>query len=109
MATVHLPRLLDPATGGRRTVEVRGATIGEVVASLLVEMPGLESHLFDGRRVLRPHVLCFVDGDATRLEDPSRDIDPQTEIRFLQAVSGGAAHAAAAASRVGRLNTNQRA
>jgi molybdopterin converting factor small subunit len=103
MATVHLPRLLDPATGGTRRSTVQGSTLGEVVAALVAHLPTVETHLFDHTGALRPHVLCFVDGRATRLEDRSTPVGEDAEIRFLQAVSGGAG------SRVGRLNTNQRA
>jgi hypothetical protein len=87
MAVVRLPRLLDPATGGRRVVEAAGDDIGSVIASLLTELPELEVHLFDHRGDLRPHVLCFVDGESTRLTD--RGAPVATEVRFLQAVSGG--------------------
>ncbi len=103
MPTVVLPRLLGAATGGRLTLEVRGNRVDNVIAGLLEEAPGLEVHLFDHSGRLRPHVLCFIDGQATRLADRRAPLDEAAEIRFLQAVSGGGA------SRVGRLNTNQRA
>lgn len=87
MTTVLLPRLLDTPAGGRRNVEVDGDNLGEVIENLLVEMPALRVHLFDQAGALRPHVLCFVDGASTRLED--RDQPAGDEVRFLQAVSGG--------------------
>ncbi|HSJ34348.1 MAG TPA: MoaD/ThiS family protein [Acidimicrobiia bacterium] len=89
MATVHLPRLLDPTTGGRRTLQVAGSDVGTAIASLMEALPGVEGHLFDHSGALRPHVLCFVDGEATRLENRSAAVSERTEIRFVQAVSGG--------------------
>lgn len=89
MATVVLPRLLDPATGGRRSIEVNGATIGAALESLLTEIPAVAVHLFDHTGALRPHVLCFVDSESNRLEDRQATIAPGSRIRFVQAVSGG--------------------
>lgn len=106
MPRVALPRLLDPATGGRRDLEVSGGTVGAVVDGLLEEIPQLEIHLFDHQGRLRPHVLCFIDGEPTRLEDRTVEVPDAAEVRFLQAVSGGLS---AEPIRVGRLNTNHRA
>lgn len=89
MATVVLPRLLDPATGGRRSLEIDGQNIRAVITRLLEEIPQVEVHLFDRTGALRPHVMCFVDGEITRLEDRSEAVDERTQIRFVQAVSGG--------------------
>lgn len=89
MATVHLPRLLDPATAGRRSLEVEGSDVDEVIRGLIEQAPQLEVHLFDHSGELRPHVLCFVDGIATRLENRSMPVENGSEIRFVQAVSGG--------------------
>lgn len=86
---VTLPRLLDPASGGRRRVAVTAPDLAGAVDALLEEIPELEVHLFDHTGALRPHVLCFVDGEPTRLVDRSVALQPGAEIRFLQAVSGG--------------------
>jgi adenylyltransferase/sulfurtransferase len=89
MATVFLPRVLEPAVGSMRRLEVGGGTLEEAIGFLLDRLPTLRVHLFDEEGRLRPHVLCFVDGHQTRLEDPNRPISGRTEITFLQAVSGG--------------------
>ncbi len=89
MAIISLPRLLDPATGGVHRLDVEGNTLGAVIDELLSQIPGLEVHLFDHGGSLRPHVLCFVDGEPSRLEDRTVEADPNTDVRFLQAVSGG--------------------
>lgn len=89
MAKLTFTRLLDPATGGRRTISIPGDTIGDVMAGLVEEVPQLGVHLFDPGGMLRPHVLCFVDGVSTRLEDRGAVVERESTIRFIQAVSGG--------------------
>jgi len=88
-AVVSLPRLLEPAVGAVRKVEVEGDTLGKAIAALLQRHPTLRVHLFDEESRLRPHVMCFVNGQQTRLEDGAVMLDEGTEITFLQAVSGG--------------------
>jgi hypothetical protein len=46
-------------------------------------------HLFEENGQLRPHVLCFVNGSQTRLQDRSEPLEGRVDITFLQAVSGG--------------------
>lgn len=84
---VRLPALLEPAVGAVRRLRIEGGTTGEVVEGLLARFPTLAVHLFDERRRLRPHVLCFVDGSLTRLEDPDQPVS--AEMEFLASVSGG--------------------
>ena len=87
---VSLPRLLEPAVGPTRRVEVDAGSVGQAIDRLLELHPTLRVHLFDEQAQLRQHVLCFVGGSQTRLEDRERPITEPTEITFLQAVSGGA-------------------
>lgn len=87
MPAVILPRILDPATGGRRHLELAGIDVGTLIGALNEELPGVRGHLFDHTGTLRPHVLCFIDGVASRLDDPEQRVE--TQMRFVQAVSGG--------------------
>lgn len=88
MPIVSLPRILQPATG-RLAIDVTGNTLRASLGDLLEREPNLKVHLFDETGGLRPHVLCFVDGNSTRLEDPDRPVSPDSAIVFVQAVSGG--------------------
>jgi molybdopterin converting factor small subunit len=87
--TVRLPSVLEPAIGNVRRVEVEGETLAAALDDLMASYPSLRAHLFDEGGRLRTHVLCFVDGHSTRLEDSAMTVGDGTEIRFLQAVSGG--------------------
>lgn len=86
MTTVRLSRVLMPIVGEQLEYEIDGETVGEVIERLLTELPALRLHLFDQTGELRPHVLCFVDDEAVRLEDRSI---PAHRLEFLHAVSGG--------------------
>ena len=86
-----LPRLLEPAVGPTRRVELEAASVGEAIDGLVNRHPTLRVHLFDEAGSLRQHVLCFIDGNQTKLADRSEPIVQATEVTFLQAVSGGGA------------------
>lgn len=86
--TVRLPRILEPAVGPVREVEVRGATVQEALADLCVQHPALEVRLFDEAGRLRRHVACVHNGRTTRLTDPEPLADGD-ELTILPAVSGG--------------------
>ena len=87
--TFTLPRLLEPAVGSTRRVELEAASIGEGIDRLLERFPTLRVHLFDETGALRQHVNCFVGGSQNRLTDRDTPIVEATEITFIQAVSGG--------------------
>lgn len=89
MARVIFPRLLSPIVGEDLAVEVPASTIGELRDSLEVARPGVSHHLFDSTGALRPHVLCFIDDEASRLTDPEQVLHSDATVRVIQAVSGG--------------------
>jgi molybdopterin synthase sulfur carrier subunit len=88
--TVTLPRLLEPAVGPTRRVELEAESVDEAISRLLERHPTLRVHLFDEQGDLRQHVLCFVGGSQNRLIDRTTPITEPTQITFLQSVSGGA-------------------
>lgn len=89
MAKVIFPRLLSPIVGHDLSVEVTASTVGELREALEATRPGVSHHLFGSTGALRPHVLCFIDDEANRLEDPAQGIHPDATVRVIQAVSGG--------------------
>lgn len=85
---VHFPRVLAPVVGNELHGTIDVADGGEVRAALEASWPGVGNHLFDSSGTMRPHVLCFVDDEPHRL-DVSARVREGSEIRFVQAVSGG--------------------
>ena len=87
MAVVWVPALLRDLTGGRETVTVPGATVGDVVEALDRLHPGVRGRLCDGD-ALRPGVAVAVDTELSRL-GLRQPVSEQSEVHFLPAVSGG--------------------
>lgn len=72
------------------SVEVEGATLGEVLEGVFARRPALRGYVLDEQSALRRHVVVYVNGqpaaDRARLSDP---VGPRDEVYVLQALSGG--------------------
>lgn len=83
--TANLKRHVDCPT-----VEVGGATVGDVLERVFADHPRLRGYVVDERGVLRKHMTVFVDGsqivDREKLSDP---VAPNAEVYVMQALSGG--------------------
>jgi molybdopterin converting factor small subunit len=87
MPTVWIPSLLRDLTGGRETVPVAGASVGEVIAALEQLHPGIRQRLCDGDS-LRPGLAVFIDTEAARL-GLAQPVGPSSEVHFLPNIAGG--------------------
>lgn len=87
MATVWIPSLLRPLTGGQRQVVVKGSTVGEVIAALDQAYPGIRSRIVDGDR-LQAGIAVAVDGDTGTL-GLLEPVKPDSEVQILPAIAGG--------------------
>ena len=85
---ITIPRHLARVANAESETRVSSRTAGAAVDELLSRHPTLRVHLFDESGVLRPHVVCFIDGELLGLIDPEAEV--KHEITFLHAVSGGA-------------------
>jgi photosystem II stability/assembly factor-like uncharacterized protein/sulfur carrier protein ThiS len=87
MAIVRLrPPLVDLA-GGRREVNVSGATVAEALRDLERNHPRLAGWVLDDRGAVREHVAVFVGGERVRGEARLAEVD---RLEIVGAVSGGA-------------------
>jgi MoaD family protein len=86
---VQVPTVLRQFTGGQRTVEAQGSTVGEVISDLETRHPGLQERLIEGDG-LRRFVNVYVNEEDVRflggLAAPVSDGD---EVTVLPAVAGG--------------------
>ncbi|UDY34580.1 ubiquitin-like small modifier protein 1 [Dermatobacter hominis] len=90
MVTIRIPTTLRTLTGGSSSVEVEGATIGEVLANLDAAHPGFKDRLFDDDGSLRRFVNVFLaDDDVRYLDGVDTAVTDGAEISIIPAVAGG--------------------
>lgn len=86
MATVFVPAVLRALVPVAR-VEVRGATVGEVIAELDARYPGVEALLVEDGDLV-PGIAVSINDQAGQfgLFEP---VPADAEVHFLPAMSGG--------------------
>jgi MoaD family protein len=91
MATVRIPPVLRPKTGGQPEVEAGGETVGEVLRALTSEHPDTDEQLFGADGDLNRYVNVYLNDEDVRvlngLETAVKDGDT---VVILPAMAGGA-------------------
>ena len=88
--TIHIPTPLRPFTDKHESVEVSGATVGELLADLTKKYEGLRKHLYadDGR--LRNFVNVYLnDEDIRYLGSVDAPVKSGDVLDILPALAGG--------------------
>ncbi len=87
---VRIPTVLRPLAGGRPVVESSGGSLGDVIADLEAQYPGLGDRLRDDEGRLHAFVNVFVgDEDARYLDGLDTPVPDGTEVSIIPAVAGG--------------------
>ena len=86
MAVVRLRAPLTELTGGKRELQLDGATVREVLRALEQEHPPIAGWILDERTTIRQHINVFVNGERGR-EDTA--LAPGDRIHVLPSISGG--------------------
>jgi molybdopterin synthase sulfur carrier subunit len=87
---VRLPTVLRPHAGGASTVTATGATIGEVLADLVANYPGMAGQVLTDDGTLHRFVNVYVDDDDVRyLEQLDTVVPDGVTVSILPAVAGG--------------------
>ena len=90
MATVRIPPVLRPKTGGAPEVEAAGGNVGEVLRSLTSEHPGTAEQLFGEGGELNRYVNVYLnDEDVRVLEGLDTGVSETDTIVILPAMAGG--------------------
>ena len=84
---VRIPSTLFSYTGGAAEAEAAGGTLGEVLADLDRQYPGLRFRIVDEQDRLRTHIRVFVDGKLAKALD--RDTAAAADVMIVAALSGG--------------------
>jgi molybdopterin converting factor small subunit len=83
---VLIPSSLRSYTGARH-VQACGATVGELLADLDRQFPGLRFRMVDEQDRLRPHMRVFVNGLG--VHELAHPLQPADDVAIVQALSGG--------------------
>ena len=91
MNTIHIPTPLRPFTDKKESVEVSGATVGELLADLTQKHDGLKKHLFSDEGKLRNFVNVYLnDEDIRCLQKEQTPVKPGDSLSIVPSVAGGA-------------------
>ncbi len=87
MATVYIPTMLLPLTGGTKTVDCEGRNVRQIIDGLEEKFPGIKSRLVDDGQI-RPNLAVDIDGEVARMGLLER-VQETSEIHFVPAIGGG--------------------
>ncbi len=88
--TVHLPNVLAKLTGGERTIEATGDTVGELVTALSHRFPDLEARLRDPQGQPYEFVAFYLNDADIRLEGGfDTAVREGDELVIVPSVAGG--------------------
>jgi sulfur-carrier protein len=95
MATVRIPPVLRPKTGGQPEVEAAGGSVGEVLRALTESHPDTAEQLFDAAGELNRYVNVYLNDEDVRVLDGLQTAvaDGDTVV-ILPAMAGGGAFVA---------------
>jgi len=86
MAVVRLRAPLSELAGGRRELELEGATVAEVLQALEREHPDVKGWILDEHGNIREHINVFVNKEYGR---EGTTLGPNDRVHILPAISGG--------------------
>ena len=87
---VRLPTVLRTHAGGASSVQLTGAILGDVLAKLVAEYPGLAGQVVQDDGSLHKFVNIYVNDDDVRyLQGLDTPVPDGSEISILPAVAGG--------------------
>ena len=90
MANIKIPPVLRASTGGESQVSAEGATVGEVLRSLVEQHPDTRSQLFSPEGELNRYVNVYLkDEDVRVLDGLDTGASDADTVVILPAMAGG--------------------
>ena len=91
MSTVRIPPVLRAQAGGAKSLELGGASVGDVLEALVAAHPRLRAQLFTDEGSLNRFVNVYVDGQDVRYTgELATAVGERDEVVILPAMAGGA-------------------
>jgi MoaD family protein len=90
MATIRIPPVLRPQTGGQPEVEAAGSNVGEVLRALTTDHPATAEQLFGEDGDLNRYVNVYLnDEDVRVLKGLETAVTDGDTVVILPAMAGG--------------------
>lgn len=90
MPKVRIPTPLRKLTQGQEVVTVAATTVGELIAKLEAQHPGLRERLLDDKGQMRRFVNIFVGEEDIRfLQQLDTPLSEAQEVSIVPAIAGG--------------------
>jgi molybdopterin synthase sulfur carrier subunit len=86
MPVVRLRAPLSELAGGRRELQLEGATVAEVLKALEREHPDVKGWILDEHGAIREHINVFVNREYGQ---ESTSVSPSDRLHVIPAISGG--------------------
>jgi molybdopterin converting factor small subunit len=91
MSMVRIPPVLRASAGGNKQLEIDGSTVGDVLAALVGQYPGLRQQLLTDDGELNRFVNVYLnDQDIRYLQERGTPVDARDTLIILPAMAGGA-------------------
>ena len=87
MATVYIPTMLLPVTGGIRQTQVEAGNVRQLINGLEEQFPGIRDRLLENNQV-RSNLAVSIDGEVARMGLLEK-VGENSEVHFVPAISGG--------------------
>ena len=90
MSTIKIPPVLRGSTGGEKEVSAEGASVGDVLRSLVEQHPDTKTQLFGEDGSLNRYVNVYLnDEDVRVLDGLDTAVKPSDTLVILPAMAGG--------------------
>ena len=90
LVSISIPTPLRAYTGGQRTVQAEGSTVGEVLADAARRHPQLAGHVFSEGGGLRGFVNLYLGDENVRdLDGLETPVHPGAALTILPSIAGG--------------------
>ena len=87
--TVNIHQALRHLTNNQATAEVNGTTVGECLADLVRQFPGIESKLFKKQGKLLNYVDIYVNQESSYPEELAKLVKDGDKLSITLMISGG--------------------
>jgi len=87
--TVNIHQALRHLINNQATAEVNGTTVGECLADLVKQFPGIETKLFDKKGKLLNYVDIYVNLESSYPEELTKLVNDGDKLSITLMIAGG--------------------